>query len=444
MTAFFHAALLYILPFLFVLTLVVTIHELGHFLVARWLGVAVDRFAIGFGRPILSFTDKGGVEWRFGWIPLGGYVRFAGDAEASSTVPDAEALAAMRAQIRQRRLEAHARLAQARSEPAYATASGVAALSDDALEADLRREGVLPEEAYFHFKPVWVRALVVVAGPAANFVLAITLFAVLLAAVGETVVKPRVGAVVPGSAAARAGFMAGDLVTAIDGRRINDFMQLKQFVALRAGQTIRFEVQRGPSQVELTATPVRRLETDRLTGTSARLGSLGLFSSSRPGDIYRKRYSPAEAVVGGTRRTWDILETTVFYLGRLVRGLESGDQLGGPLRIAATSAGAAKAGADGATDLGGKVLGGAVALLSLAAVLSVGIGFMNLLPVPVLDGGHLLFYAYEAAFRRPLGARVQAAGYRVGLALLLGLMLFATWTDLQQLRVFKIIGGLFS
>ncbi|OYX31276.1 MAG: RIP metalloprotease RseP [Caulobacterales bacterium 32-69-10] len=399
--------LINIIPFLLVLSLVVTVHELGHFLVARWLGVAVDRFAINFGRPILKWNDKSGVEWRIGWIPLGGYVRFTGDAEASSSVPDAAALETMRADI-------------------------------------ATREGPGAEQHYFHFKPVWVRALVVAAGPVANFLLAIALFAVLLSAVGETVVRPRVGEVLPGTAAEAAGFKTGDVVKAIDGRRINDFMQLKQYVALRSGEAIRFEVERGSQTVDLIATPVRRVEIDRFTGAPTQMGGLGIKSSDRPGDIYRKRYSPPEALVGGVRRSWDILETTVFYLGRLVRGLESGDQLGGPLRIAATSGAAAKAGADGATDLGGKLLGGGVALLSLAAVLSVGIGFMNLLPVPVLDGGHLLFYAYEATFRRPLGARIQAAGYRVGLALLLGLMLFATWNDLTQLQVFKTIRGLFS
>lgn len=435
MLGMLQSALIYIVPFLFVLTLVVTVHELGHFLVARSLGVAVDRFAIGFGRPLLRWKDRGGVEWRVGWMPLGGYVRFSGDADASSSVPDEEALAAMREQIRQRRMEVRRRLA---------AASGGAGAGDAAVEAELRREGALPEESYFHFKPVWARSLVVAAGPVANFILAILLFAVLLGAVGETVVTPRVGSVVPGSPAERAGFKPGDMVTAINGRRIDDFMEVKQFVALRAEQPIHFTVERAGRPIELTATPERQVQSDRLTGTDTRMGVLGLGSSARPGDIYRKRYAPAEALVGGAARTWNVLETTVFYLGRIARGLESGDQLGGPLRIAATSGAAAKAGADGAPDLSGKFLGGLVALLSLAAILSVGIGFMNLLPVPVLDGGHLLFYAYEAAARRPLGAKVQAAGYRVGLALLLGLMLFATWNDLQQLRVFKLLGGLFS
>ena len=401
------SALLYVIPFLFVLTLVVTIHELGHFWVARALGVAVDRFSIGFGRSIAKWTDKSGVEWRIGWIPLGGYVRFTGDAEASSTVPDGEDLNRLKSAI-------------------------------------VEREGPGAERNYFHFKPVWARSLVVAAGPFANFILAILLFAVLLGAVGEIVVTPRIGTVVPGGAAERAGFKPGDMITAIEGRKIDDFADVQQFVMLRAEQPIRFTVERDQRLVNLTVTPERKVSTDKLTGGDNRFGVIGLETTARPGDIYRKRYAPAEALVGGAERTWNVLSTTVFYLGRIVRGLESGDQLGGPLRIAAVSGGAAKAGAQGAPDMGGKLLGGFVALLTLAAVVSVGIGFMNLLPVPVLDGGHLLFYAYEALARRPLGASIQAAGYRVGLALLLGLMLFATWNDLLQLRVFKRLGGLFS
>jgi regulator of sigma E protease len=402
-----HYILLNSVPFLLVLTLVVTVHELGHFLVARALGVAVDRFAIGFGRPLFSRTDRYGVEWRIGWMPLGGYVRFAGDSEASSSVPDGESLAQLKAEI-------------------------------------VAREGVGAEHRYFHFKPVWVRALVVAAGPVANFILSIVLFALLLGVIGETVVTPRVGGVTPNSPAARAGFQKGDLITAIEGRPISDFLELKQYVALRAGEPIRFAIDRGGRAVELVATPQRGGYPDKLTGESAKLGFLGLAGSNSPADFHRRRYNPVEAVGAGVKRTWSILDTTVFYLGRIIRGRESGDQLGGPLRIAATSAAAAQAGAEGAVDLGGKLIGGGVGLLSLAAVLSVGIGFMNLLPVPVLDGGHLMFYAYEALARRPVAANVQAAGYRVGLALLLGLMLFATWNDLQQLRVFKFLGSLFS
>ena len=238
--------------------------------------------------------------------------------------------------------------------------------------------------------------------------------------------------------------MKGDVVTAVDGRPIIDFSELQRHVSLRTGEAIRFDVKRGRAEVTLTATPERRLQVNGLTGGSTSVGILGVKSSGEPGDIYRKRYDPPHAVVASLKRTWDILDTTVFYLSRLARGLESGDQLGGPLRTAQVSGAVAKAGVDGGKDFGSQLFGATVNLLNLTAVLSVGIGFLNLLPVPVLDGGHLLFYAYEAVARRPLGARVQAAGYRVGLALLLGLMLFATWNDLQQLSVFKTLAGLFS
>jgi regulator of sigma E protease len=182
---------------------------------------------------------------------------------------------------------------------------------------------------------------------------------------------------------------------------------------------------------------------DRIAG-EARMGQLGVGNMPTAEELEIRRLGPAEALAGGVRRTWNVLDTTVYYLGRIIRGEEKPDQLGGPLRIASTSGKVAQVSADGAPTAGWMLLGVLVGLLQLAAVLSVGIGFMNLLPVPVLDGGHLLFYAYEAVARRPLAAQVQAAGYRLGLALLLGLMLFATWNDLHQLRVFKTLGGLLS
>ena len=396
-----------LLPFLFVITLVVTVHEFGHFATARVLGIAVDRFSIGFGRSIVEWTDRWGVEWRIGWLPVGGYVRFSGDAEASSMAPDKESLKALRAKI-------------------------------------IAAEGPGAERRYFHFKPVWQRALVVAAGPLANFGFAILLFAVLMTAMGEVVLVPRVGGVMPGSPAAVAGFRTGDLITRMDGARIGDFRDIRQFVALRTGAPIRFDVERAGRDVALPATPVRHAETDSFTNTSSNLGYLGVLSSTDRRDLYMRRYGPVEALGVGAQRTWGILATTGLYIERMARGRESGDQLSGPLRVAATADAVAKAGAEGATGLGGKLLGGLTALLSLVAVFSVGIGFVNLLPIPVLDGGHLVFYAYEALARRPMGPKVQGAGYRVGLALLLGFMLFATWNDLQQLRVFKFFGGLFS
>ena len=405
MLGFLQTALIYIVPFLFVLTIVVTVHELGHFLAAKAFGVAIDRFAIGFGRSIASWRDKSGVEWRIGWIPLGGYVRFTGDENAAS-VPDQNDLEAMREWIEY--------------------SEGKEALSH-----------------YFHFKPLWQRAIVVAAGPVANFLLATALFALLLSAIGEVVRPARVSNVMPGSPAERAGFLAGDLITEADGKTIKSFEDLQRHVMLRAGVRIAFTVERGQTERRLVATPDLRVIDDPIAGEQE-VGVLGLESRPLPGDVRRIRYNPVEALGAGAARTWDVLDTTVYYLGRLVRGQVSADQLGGPIRIAQASGAVAQVASEGAPNWPTRILGAVVGLLGLTAVLSVSVGFMNLLPVPVLDGGHLLFYAYEAVARRPLGARVQAAGYRVGLALLLGFMLFATWNDLQRLRVFNFLGGLFS
>ena len=397
----------YVVPFVFVLMLVVVVHEMGHFLVAKWCGVKVDRFSLGFGRAIVHWTDRSGVQWQIGWLPLGGYVRFAGDENASSSVPDADGLSARRRDI-------------------------------------IMREGVGAERKYYHFKPVWQRALVVAAGPFANFIFSVLLFAALLLAFGDNVVSPRVYSIVPGSAAEKAGFKPGDLVTAIDGRRIDDFRDLESYVVIRPGQPIRFDVSRGAASLTLTAAPQLREKKVELTGAVTRVGVLGLGSRATRETVTHRTYGPVAALQGGVQRCASVIGTTLTYLGRVVTGRSPANQLGGIVGIAAATKGAAAMGAAGAPTMGLMVAGALVTLLSLAATISVGIGFMNLLPVPVLDGGHLLFYAYEAVARRPLAASVQAVGYRVGIALLLGLMLFATWNDLQQLSVFKFVGGLFS
>jgi regulator of sigma E protease len=494
MLGFLQSSASYVIAFPLVILLVVTVHELGHFWAAKACGVAIDRFAIGFGRPILSWRDKAGVQWQLGWIPLGGYVRFAGDENAAS-VPDQDDLTSLRADI----------------------------------EAREGREAVA---RYFHFKPLWQRAIVVAAGPVANFLLAIVLFAVLLGVFGETVRRPIVGGLIADGAAAKAGFQQGDVVLSANGRALKSFDDLDRFVMLRSDVPIRFEVRRGDRTVELNATPVLQSIPDGLGGSQkggvlgfgappviadVQPGSAAERAGLRRGDVFQRadgktiasfedltahvrarganpiafevyragqtlslvatprmgeaqtangkvekrvllgvsggiprshvervRYNPIEAVGAGMRRTWDVLDTTVYYLGRIIRGQVSAEQIGGPLGIAKTSGDVAQAGAAGALDFPSMLLGASVALLGLSAILSVSIGFMNLLPIPVLDGGHLLFYAYEAVARRPLGARLQAAGYRVGLALLLGFMLFATWNDLQRLSVFKFFGGLFS
>jgi regulator of sigma E protease len=404
MLAFAQSALITLASFLFVLTFVVTVHELGHFLAAKSLGVAVDRFSIGFGRAIASWRDRSGVEWRIGWMPLGGYVRFKGDENAAS-VPDKDDLDAMRDWI-------------------------------------VAEEGAQELKRYFHFKPLWQRAVVVAAGPFSNFVLASVLFAILLGVFGELTLPPRIAAVAPGTPAAAAGFKAGDVIVSMDGKKVRGFEEVYRYVRMRSDAPIDFVVRRTDTQLHIVATPAMITIDDPVAG-KVQVGQLGLAPPPNS-EITAVRYGPIDAVVEGTKRTGEVLGTTVFYLGRLIRGEVPADQLGSLIGIADASGKVAKAGAQGAPDTPSMVFGAFVALLSLTAVLSVSIGFMNLLPVPVLDGGHLLFYAYEALARRPLAAGVQAAGYRVGLALLLGFMLFATWNDLQRLRVFNFLGGLFS
>jgi regulator of sigma E protease len=398
-------ALTYIVPFLLVLTLIVTIHELGHFWVARAFGVKVDRFAIGFGRAIFSRTDRHGIEWRVGWIPLGGYVKFSGDMDASS-VPDSRGL--------------------------------------DALKSEINaREGTGAERDYFHFKPVWQRMLIVAAGPFANFVLAITIFAVLYSLVGVELRPARVAQVTQGSPAAEAGFLPGDLITSLNGRPIEDAGEVTRKVSLSSGDAVRFTVEREGREIELIATPERQMLDDPIAGRVS-AGRIGLALASSRAEARQVRYNPIEAVGQGFRETGDILGTTLTYLGRIFTGRESGDQLSGPLGIAKASGALTNAAVAANPDPVATTINLLLTLTSFAAILSIGIGFLNLLPIPVLDGGHLVFYAYEAVAKKPVAAAVQEAGYRVGLALLAGLMLFATWNDLQKLNLFQFLGGLAS
>jgi regulator of sigma E protease len=363
-----------ILAFLFVLTVVVFFHELGHFLVARWCGVKVRTFSIGFGPEIFGFNDKKGTRWRFAWIPLGGYVKFLDDENVASA-PDHGAIAAM---------------------------------------TEEERAGS------FHYKPLYQRAAIVAAGPIANFILAILIYAVLFTAVGQTTISPRVDQVVEGSAAESAGFKNGDLVVEIDGEAIESFGEMQRIVGLSAGEQLTVVVMRDGARVELTPTPERKEKQD-FFGNTVRMGVLGISRSNAPEDRTFERHDPFTALWLGTKETYTIARHTLVYIGRVFSGRESADQLGGPLRIAQVSGQVASL--------------GFVALIGLTAVLSVSIGLLNLFPIPILDGGHLLFYAIEAVRGRPLSPRSQEIGLRIGLALILMLMIFVTWNDLIQFEL---------
>jgi regulator of sigma E protease len=362
----------YILPFLAVLTVVVFIHELGHFLVGRWCGVGVHVFSIGFGPEIFGFNDRHGTRWRFAAIPLGGYVKFAGDMNGAS-VPDSEQMARMNA-------------------------------SDRAVS--------------FHHKPVWKRAAIVAAGPIANFILAIAIFSGILYANGRQVLIPRVDVVQPGSAAERAGFLKGDIVVSINGRALKGFSDLQRIVGTSAEETLAIVVDRNGEMLTLQATPDRR-ETETAFGRQ-RIGLLGLQATRSQDDVRQLTYGPVEALAAGAYECWYVVDRTFNYLGKLVTGRESTDQLSGPIRIAQVSGQVAG-------------LGGFLGLVNLVAILSVSIGLINLFPVPMLDGGHLMFYGIEALRGRPLSERAQEIGFRIGFALVIMLMLFATWNDVIHL-----------
>lgn len=405
MIAFLQNAILFVAPLLVVITAIVTVHELGHFAAGRAFGVAIERFSIGFGRAIVSWKDRAGVEWRIAWAPLGGYVRFALDENAAS-VPDGQDLQEMRARI-------------------------------------VALEGPGAERKYLPFKPLWQRAVISLAGPAANFILAVALFSVLLATVGQNVSPYKVGKVEPGSPAARAGFLPGDRIVAANGHGLPGYYDLKSYLAYRYDVAIDFTVRRGDQVLHLYATPQPVNEPSGF-GWNQTEGILGV-AIAQDGQWGFKRLDPVSALIGGTAETWEVLTTNTFMLGRLVTGQTGLDQLHGVVGMARVSGVITKrAIADAPHNAGDQALGVIISLVSLTALISVGIGIMNLLPLPILDGGHLVFYAYEWLAKRPLGARVQAASYRVGLALLVGLMLFANLHDLPLTRVFHFFGSLFS
>lgn len=358
-----------VVPFLIVLTVLVFVHELGHYLVARWSGVRVETFSVGFGPELFGWYDRRGTRWRLSAIPVGGYVKMFGDADATS-------------------------------------------MPGEALQE------MTPEEraVSFHHKPLGARAAVIAAGPAANFLFTIILLAGMFATVGQRYTPPTIGQVQENSAAAAAGVMSGDVFVSIDGQVVNRFEDVQQAVRLNTGSPMSVVIRRDGAEVPLSITP-RTTETVDRFGNHEKYGVLGVIGS---GVAYIQR-DPGTAVVEAVRETWSMGTGILRAVGQMISGARNSDEIGGPLRIVKMSGEVAQ--------------GGVLALLSFMAVLSVNLGLINLFPIPVLDGGHLLFYAAEALRGRPLGQRAQEFGFRVGLAIVFTLMVFATWNDLAQFHV---------
>jgi regulator of sigma E protease len=341
-------------------------HEFGHYIVARWFKVPAEAFSIGFGREIAGWTDKQGTRWKVGWLPLGGYVKFVGDMGPAS-------------------------------EP-------------------VAPENVPPElrDRSFHLRPVWQRFLIVLAGPMANFLLAILIFAAFFAFIGAPRTPNVIGAVAPGSPAAQAGIRAGDRIESVAHRPVDQFEDVQRIVVLRPGERVPIVVKRGSERLTLTATIAAQEEQDRF-GQKFKVGRLGVLGSQPTFE----RLPVLELIPAATDYTIEVTRSMIDGLWQIISGRRSVKDLGGPIKIAQIA--------------GQQATLGALEFVQLLALLSINLGFINLLPVPMLDGGHLFFYAVEAVRRRPLSARALDWAFRGGLAALLALLLFTTFNDLGSL-----------
>lgn len=359
----------YVVPFLAVLTVIVFVHEMGHYLVARWNGVAIQTFSIGFGPELIGFNDRHGTRWKLSMIPLGGYVRFVGDMNAASA-PDNE----------------------------------VIANADPELAPRL-----------FANKSVWQRIAVVVAGPVANILLTLVVLYVLLLAYGRYTMPAVIDTVSPGSVAERAGIEAGDRIVQVDGYAVRGFEDFQRLIATAPERQVTITLERNGQDRVLTAVPEAATTTDRF-GNNHRVGRLGVTKNASAEDVILYRPDPVEAVGMTFEEVRFIIDRTVAFLGDFFVGRGDMEQLGGPVKVAKVSGEVATL--------------GIVALINLMALLSLNIGIFNLLPIPMLDGGHLAYYLIEAARGRPLSQRVQEIGFRFGMVIVFTLMAFTLVNDL--------------
>ena len=353
-------------------------HEFGHYIVGRLFGVGAETFSIGFGREIVGWTDRRGTRWKIALLPLGGFVRFVGDMNPASA-PDV---------------------------------TGVD------VPSELRDKS-------FHHKPVWQRFLIVLAGPMANFILAIAIFAAFFAILGFPQTPSTIYALAPGGAAERAGLVPGDRIVAIDGRATGSFEEVAAYVSLRPNHDASVEFVRDGQRRRVAARIASEVQTDNF-GQRFEIGRLGLLARGRE----YAQLTPLQLVPTAATYTVKMTRSMIDGLWQIISGRRSIKDLGGPLKIAQIA--------------GQQASLGAFEFVQLLALFSINLGFINLLPVPMLDGGHLLFYGIEAVRRRPVSLRVQDWAFRGGLALILALLVFTTVNDLDSFglwdRLERLIG----
>lgn len=386
-----------VLAFLVLFPAIIFWHEYGHFGAARLLGIKAQTFALGFGKARFSWTDRSGTEWRIGSIPIGGYVRFTGDDDVTSTTRQSRS----RTDFRGR---------------------------GDELDGVLTPE---QKAGCFHFRPIWQRAFVIAAGPLANFALAIVLYALVFAIVGRVEAEPVVGGVVPGTAAEAAGFQAGDRIERVNGRPIESFAALAMRVQVSSGERLAFEVVRAGEVVQLSAAP-RRTTREDVYGNEVRSGHLGIQPDLD--HVLQRRLPPGEAMVEGVAEVGRVLSATGTVFRRLLTLEEDPRQLGGPVRIAQYAGQAARFGFQDADAGPWAALGRSLAaFVQMTALVSIAVGAFNLLPIPALDGGSLTFYAYEAIAGRPIPDVAVSIATKVGVIAILGVTLFTLCNDLTRI-----------
>ena len=373
-----------VLPFIIVLTPLIFVHELGHFLVARWNKVRVEVFSIGFGRELFGWTDRHGTRWKVSVLPLGGYVKMFGqgtpdpvDSPDGSPLPEVPLSAA-----------------------------------DEAVS--------------FNHKRLWQRALIVAAGPAANFLFAILLTAVVFATLGQQLTSTEIGEVTPGSAAEAAGLKSGDKILTANGQQLRRFEDLASLVSIGLGEPLKLQIQRAGQTMDIDAQP-KVIEMKDIFGNAHQIGLLGVKSSG-PGEVVH--YDPATAIWVATVETYRTSASMLKSIGQIVTGVRARSEVGGVISIAKMS--------------GDVFSEGLWATVSFVVLISINLGLINLFPIPLLDGGHLLFYVFEAVSGRQMGRRAEEWGMRLGLALVLSLMLFAAWNDLVRIGVVRFITNLFA
>ena len=366
----------YLLPFLLLITVVVFIHEYGHYYFAKKYGVGVTDFSIGFGKELLGWNDKSGTRWKICWIPLGGYVKFFGDRNVFSQSEQKEII-------------------------------------NKYNESDRQK--------LFILKPLYQRSIIVAAGPLANFLLAIVIFAMINMFVGKDMPPAVIDEVQTDSPAYIAGLKKNDKIIFIDNKKVQSILEVSTYINTSTSEKIEFIVLRNDQEISFLIKPNSVDSKDSL-GNSVKKRMIGIRLSPLNNEFKKQKLKPTEAIYYSIKEVWFVTVTSINYLGKIITGSGDSSQLGGPIRIAKITGQVAEH--------------GIVPFLSIMAYISISLGFINLFPIPMLDGGHLMFYLFEKLLGRPLSQKTQEGFFRIGLFLLIFLMFFATFNDLREIGLF--------